>query len=72
MQSPGNFNWDAALYKFTTITERVRLQIRMEAFDSLNHANLSSLQTNVSNSQLGVSTGRTDSRVVEFGGRLSF
>jgi hypothetical protein len=72
MQTPGNFNWDAALYKFTTITERIRLQIRMEAFDCLNHANLSSLQTNVSNSQLGVSTSRTDSRVVEFGGRLSF
>jgi hypothetical protein len=72
MQGPGTFNWDAALYKFTTITERVRLQLRMEAFDCLNHANLSSLQTNVSNSQLGVSTSRTDSRVVEFGGRLSF
>jgi hypothetical protein len=72
MQTPGTFNWDAALYKFTNITERFKLQIRMEAFDAINHANLSSLQTNVSNSQLGVSTSRTDSRVVEFGGRLSF
>jgi hypothetical protein len=72
VQSPGTFNWDAALYKQTKITERFRLQIRMEAFDCVNHANLSSLQTNVSNSQAGVSTSRTDSRVVEFGGRLSF
>ena len=72
MQSPGNFNWDAALYKHTTITERIRMEIRMEAFNDLNHANLSSLQANVSNSQLGVSTGRSGSRVVEFGGRLSF
>jgi len=72
VQSPGSFNWDAAPYKFTNTTERVRLQIRMEAFDCLNHANLASLQTNISNSQAGVSTGRSDSRVVEFGRRLSF
>ncbi len=72
VQSPGNFNWDAALYKHTTITERIRMEIRMEAFDSINHANLSSLQTNISNSQAGISTSRSDSRVVEFGGRISF
>ena len=72
IQGPGTFNWDGALYKTTTITERVRLQIRMEAFDCINHANLSSLQTNISNSQAGVSTGRSGSRIVEFGGRLSF
>ncbi len=72
VQGPGSFNWDAALYKQTRITERVRLQIRMEAFDCINHANLSSLQSNISNAQAGVSTSRSDSRVVEFGGRLSF
>ncbi len=72
VQSPGTFSWDAALYKQTQITERIGLQIRMEAFDALNHANLSSLQTNISNAQAGVSTGRTGSRVVEFGARLSF
>jgi hypothetical protein len=72
VQSPGSFNWDAALYKQTYITERIGLQIRMEAFDAINHANLSNLQTNISNAQAGVSTGRTGSRVVEFGARLSF
>lgn len=72
IQGPGSFNWDAALYKFTNLTERVKVQIRMEAFDVLNHGNLSSLQTNVSNSQLGVSTNRSGNRIVEFGGRLSF
>jgi hypothetical protein len=72
IQGPGTFNWDAALYKHTTISERLRLEIRMEAFDSINHANLSSLQTNISNAQAGVSTSRSDSRVVEFGGRFSF
>ncbi len=72
IQGPGSFNWDAALYKQSKITERIGLQIRMEAFNSINHANLSSLQTNISNSQAGVSTGRSGSRVVEFGARLSF
>ncbi len=72
VQSPGNFNWDAALYKFTSINERIKVQIRMEAFNSINHANLSGLQTNISNAQAGVSTNRSGSRVVEFGGRISF
>ena len=45
----------------------------MEAFDFLNHAYLLSLQTNISGpAQLGVSTRRPDSRVVQFGARLSF
>jgi hypothetical protein len=72
VQGPGTFNWDGALYKQTKITERVSIQIRMEAFNCINHANLSSLQTNISNSQAGISTGRSGSRVVEFGARLSF
>ena len=58
VQGPGYFNWDAALYKHTTITERIRLEIRMEAFDYLNHANLTTLQNNIANSQAGVVTGR--------------
>lgn len=72
IQGPGTFNWDAALYKHTAITERLNLEIRMEAFDCINHANLSSLQVNISNAQAGVSTGRSGSRVVEFGGRFRF
>jgi hypothetical protein len=31
-------NWDAALYKFINLTERLNLQIRMEAFDCINHS----------------------------------
>ena len=72
VQGPGTFNWDAALYKHTTITERIALEIRMEAFDYINHANLSSLQYNIANSQAGVTTVRTDSRIVEFGGQVTF
>ena len=44
----------------------------MEAFNYLNHANLSSLQNNIANAQAGVTTGRSGSRIVEFGGRLTF
>ncbi len=36
----GTWNIDAGLYKTTTITERVRLQLRLEAYNMLNHANL--------------------------------
>ncbi len=70
---PASFNWDAALFKHTDVTERIKLEVRMEAFDFLNHAYLSGLQTNISvPAQVGVATGRSDSRVVQFGARISF
>jgi hypothetical protein len=52
--------------------EQLKMEIRMEGFDAINHANLSNLQASISNAQAGVSTNRSGSRVVEFGARLSF
>ena len=39
-RAPGWWNLDAGLYKDTKITERFTLQLRMEAFNVFNHANL--------------------------------
>ena len=73
IQGPGTISWDSALFKKTSITERLKLEVRMEAFDILNHANLGNPGTNISvPASVGVITSRNGSRVVQFGARLSF
>lgn len=37
--SPGSWNLDMGIYKNTRFTERVTLQLRLEAYNSINHAN---------------------------------
>lgn len=37
--APGNVNLDLGIYKNTQVTERLRLQLRLEAYDAFNHAN---------------------------------
>ncbi len=39
-RAPGWWNLDLGVYKDTKITERVSLQLRAEAFNIFNHANL--------------------------------
>ncbi len=39
INGPRYFNWDAGLMKNITLTERTRLQLRMEAFNVLNNVN---------------------------------
>ena len=41
LTGPGFSDWDLSLLKSTTLTERLRLQFRAEAFNLLNHTNLS-------------------------------
>lgn len=38
-RTPGSWNLDLGAYKNTQITERVKLQLRLEAYNAVNHAN---------------------------------
>lgn len=70
---PGSVNWDTALFKMTSLTERINLELRGEAFNVLNHANLGNPGTNISvPASVGIITSRNGSRVVQFGARLTF
>lgn len=45
---PGFANWDFSLSKMFRLTERVRLQLRGEVFNVLNHVNFAGLNTDLS------------------------
>jgi len=61
-RGPGFWNLDAALYKTTKITERLSLQLRGEAFNISNHANLSVIGSDNDVSSIEFVPARRDSR----------
>ena len=64
---PGWSDLDLALVKNTRVTERFRLQIRADAFDTLNQANFTNPVTTVGSSTLGIITGGTRYAAGDFG-----
>ena len=65
---------DAAIFKNTQITERIRASLRVEFFNLLNRANFGNPATNISApANVGrISSTVTDPRTVQFGLRLEF
>src|SRR5581483_11910007 len=50
---PGVLNLDLSAAKSFAVTERIALQLRGDAFNSINHTNLGGLSTNISSSNFG-------------------
>ncbi|MBV8858842.1 MAG: hypothetical protein JOZ02_18065 [Acidobacteria bacterium] len=71
---PGYFNLDASLFKNVRITERVRFQLRAEAFNLLNHTNFAITTQSRSINTAGAFNLTTTfpPRVVQLAGRLEF
>jgi hypothetical protein len=73
LRAAGVDNLDFSLFKNFSITERARLQIRGEAFNSLNHTQLAAPNTSVSSSTFGVISGvQIPGRIVQLGGKVIF
>lgn len=78
VNGPFYLNWDAGFIKNIQLTERVRFQIRGEAFNVLNRANFAltgaQQQTlfNINSATFGRLTTSFSPRVVQFAGRLEF
>jgi hypothetical protein len=64
---PGWSDLDLALVKNTRVTERFRLQIRADAFDTLNQANFTNPVTTVGSSTFGLITNGTRYAPGDFG-----
>jgi len=70
---PGRQTLDIALQREFTMTETVKLQVRAEAFNALNHTNLGTPNRFVNTPQFGTITeAATPGREIQFGVRLSF
>ena len=71
---PGYFNIDASLFKTIRLTEGVKLQLRAEAFNLLNHTNfaITNQYRNISTAGNFGLTVTYPPRVIQFAGRLEF
>jgi len=72
VRGPGVFNIDLSLSKKFAFTEGVSLQLRADAFNFLNHVNLTSLNGNVENSDFGTLDSARDMRNMQVGARITF
>ena len=72
VRGPGFWNVDLSIGKNFSIAEKLKLQIRLDAFDSLNHTNLSSFSTDRTSSSFGRFTNTTGARVAQLNARLSW
>jgi hypothetical protein len=71
LPTPGMWNLDLSIAKTLAVTEKVKLQLRGDAFNSLNHTNLGGLVTDISKSNFGRLTSAT-SRSMQIGAKVIF
>ena len=81
LNGPWYINWDAGLIKNFPITERMRFQIRAEAFNVLNRPNFfignvsfipSGTSFNINSTSFGRINTTFDPRIIQFVGRFEF
>lgn len=73
LRGMGYFNIDAAVQKSFPVRERVKLMLRGEFFNLLNHANFGLPGANVASpSTLGVINGANEPRILQLGARVTF
>lgn len=73
VHGPGYFNWDAAILKnFNLGTEKLKLQLRGEAYNTPNWVNPSGLSTNITSSTFGEVTSFRAARRVQIAAKITF
>jgi hypothetical protein len=72
INGPGFFNWDASIIKNIPVKESVRFQLRVEAFNLLNHTNFGNPQFSVNSSNFGRITTSGAARILQLVGRIEF
>jgi hypothetical protein len=71
-RAPNYYNVDASLSRIFPIHERLAFQLRLEAFNALNHPNLKTFTTTLSSSTFGNATAANDPRIFQLAGKFTF
>jgi hypothetical protein len=72
LRGPGSWDFDLAASKLVNVTEAVRLQVRAEMLNALNHHNLRNPEKNINNNNFGKILGVSGPRVIQMSLRLTF
>jgi hypothetical protein len=72
LRLPGFWEVDLSLAKNFGITERVRLQLRLDMFNALNHTNFSAIQTSLTAGNFGAFTATRGARTGQLNARITF
>jgi hypothetical protein len=69
---PSYQTWDLSAFKNFRIQERLKFQLRGEAYNVFNHTNFSSVQSTLGSSNYGQVTGTGSPRIMQLGAKLDF
>jgi hypothetical protein len=69
---PGLFNFNLAAFKSFAFTEDVKLQIRVETFNTFNHTEFQNIDASTNDANFGQVTSTYDPRVLQLGAKLAF
>jgi hypothetical protein len=72
LRAMGSFNWDVGLFKSLRLTEGLRMQLRGEFFNVLNHTNPASPTTSLNSAGFGSIRGAADPRIGQMALKLLF
>jgi hypothetical protein len=74
VRGPGFQHWNLSLFKVIPLTpgEGTKLELRFESFNTFNHTNFTSIDSNTGDGNFGSVTADFDFRVLELGGKITF
>jgi hypothetical protein len=72
IETPGTVNCDVAVMRRFIVRERHKFQVRVEAFNALNHPNFNAPTTSMASANFGRILSALDPRILQFGLKYEF
>lgn len=70
--TPGRNNWNMSLFKAFLLKEDARVELRVESFNTFNHAQFNNLNTSFGSTNFGELTNTYDPRTVQVAAKFQF
>jgi hypothetical protein len=72
LRQPNFYNIDLSVSRTFPVYERLNFQLRMEAFNIMNHPNFNAFTTGLNSGTFGNATGAADPRIFQLAGKFNF